>query len=124
MLRSLGEDERPDVYLLEPDLVLADEARCRLLSLGLSCSLVNDDDLKDGKRHVSHVLASHVIYYLLPLKSWLEQIRTCLQPEGLLTLVIRGEDCDTYRLRQFVRGRNSQAPRLSRQGLIDDLLAC
>jgi protein-L-isoaspartate O-methyltransferase len=123
ILRRLGAACAPRaVTLLEPDDVLAAEARERLASLGIPSEVVaSAADLESDASRYSHILAAHVVYYLLPLEEWLHRIRPHLEAGGLLTVVIRGEECDTFRLRQVVRQRRELTPRLSKDGLVREL---
>ena len=113
------------VELVEPDGELRDAAVDRLRSLGLPADAIRtSNSIEDASGYgFSHALAAHVLYYLLPAADSLAAICARLGDGGQLGLVIRSEECDTYRLRQIVRFHQGTEARLSVQSVSEDLLS-
>ncbi len=111
------------IELVEPDAELREAAVERLRGLGLSYdSIRTRNGMKDTVCEAySHVLAAHVLYYLLPAEDSLASIRRVLADPGRLCIVIRSDLCDTYRMRQVVRSLDGTAASLSLQSVTEAL---
>lgn len=104
--------------IVEVDDVLREQAEKGLGEAGFRVdSYGSDSDL----RMVSHYLASHVIYYLPAIDSWLADVVNKLIQGGVVTIVLRDESCTTNHVRAVVRRHENSASRISINGLMDTM---
>ena len=101
--------------IVEIDDVLREQAEKGLGEAGFRIdSYVSDADLQT----ISHYLASHVIYYLPAIDSWLADVVNKLTPNGVVSIVLRDESCTTNHVRAVVRRHENSTSRISINSLI------
>lgn len=110
----------PRVTLVEPDPDLRRIAATRICETGHKVTVL--EDFASSHSEASHLLASHVIYYLVDRERLYRQLQTALRTPGLATFVIRSIRCDTRRLRDITRRWHGIAPRLSAELIKAELL--
>jgi hypothetical protein len=69
-------------------------------------------------QEVSHYLASHVIYYLPSIDSWLAGVVGKLAPQGVVAIVLRDDGCTTNHVREVVRRHENSTAHISISGLV------
>lgn len=69
----------------------------------------------------SHVLASHVAYYVDDVEKWISRLSCAASSTSVMTIVVRSERCDSRRLRDVSRAHAGVKPRLSPATLVGQL---
>jgi hypothetical protein len=103
-LRSMNAPvERSMITLVDPDSTLLEAAAGYISAAGYAVLKATSLDSLTLPSY-SHVIASHVLYYLKPFEQGLRRLtKFTAATDGHLALVIRDESCDTYALRSITR---------------------
>lgn len=95
--------------LVELDSQLLSRARLKLAKSAGAITTISPAEFYKSSTRYSHILASHVLYYVDDRGGLVDELIRHLRPNGILSIVLRSETCDTYLIRSRIREASKTA---------------